>query len=161
MFETGDAYFVTGDLLRRDPDGDYWFVDRLADVVLTAQGPVTTIAVDDALCRLPDIRQAVVYGVTVAGEEHQALCAAVVTRGELDLARFTKAVSDALPAAKRPRFVRVVPAHSADGRLSPLQVAPARRGPRGRGPLAALGRSARLVRGAERRHGAERERHLS
>ncbi len=106
VFESGDAYFVTGDLLRRDADGDYWFVDRLSDVVRTSAGPITTIAIDDALCRLPGVRQAISYGVSVAGET--VLAAAIVPRGELDVARFSRALAEALPMARRPRYVRLV-----------------------------------------------------
>jgi acyl-CoA synthetase (AMP-forming)/AMP-acid ligase II len=40
VFLPGDRWFVTGDLLRRDADGDYWFVDRLSDVIRTSAGPV-------------------------------------------------------------------------------------------------------------------------
>src|SRR5204863_7516175 len=33
VFRRGDAYFRTGDLLRRDRDGYYYFVDRIGDTL--------------------------------------------------------------------------------------------------------------------------------
>ena len=31
LFESGDAWFNSGDLMRQDDDGDFWFIDRLGD----------------------------------------------------------------------------------------------------------------------------------
>jgi putative long chain acyl-CoA synthase len=109
VFETGDAWYVTGDLMRRDAEGDYWFVDRLGDVVRTALGPIPTIAVEDELCRIPAIRQAAVYGVAVPGASSQLLVAAVVLRDpSLDPLLLSHEIVAALPAPRRPRFLRIV-----------------------------------------------------
>ena len=77
VFEAGDAWFVTGDLLRRDVDGDFWFVDRLADVVRSAGGPIPTIAIEDALARMPGVRRAAAYGVSIPGVAGEVLVAAL------------------------------------------------------------------------------------
>ncbi len=103
VFNTGDAWFVTSDLLRRDEDGDYWFVDRLRDLVRTAEGPIPTRPIEDALYDLPGVALAIAYGLALPGATFEIPVAAVVPKpGEpLDL--------DALrPGAARPRFVRVV-----------------------------------------------------
>lgn len=105
VFEVGDAWFVTGDLLRRDGDGDYWFVDRLSDVVRSASGPIPTIAIEDALDHLPSIQRAAAYPLERSGG--QVLCATIVTRGR-DLDAIGHEIVGALPAARRPRVVRVV-----------------------------------------------------
>ncbi|MFO0686601.1 MAG: alpha/beta fold hydrolase [Sandaracinus sp.] len=107
VFDPGDAWFVTGDLMRRDEEGDYWLVDRLSDVVRTEQGPIPTLAVEDALETCRNVRTAVAYGVS-PGAGRPVLCATVLTRdGTLDPAALTEDVVSRLPAAKRPRFVRV------------------------------------------------------
>jgi len=109
VFDPGDAWFVSGDLMRRDADGDHWFVDRLADVVRTSTGPVPTIAVEDALCRLPGVRRAAVYGVEVSSTTGQVLTAAVVLRdATADLERLGREIVSALPIGRRPRFLRRV-----------------------------------------------------
>ena len=48
-FAAEDAWLATGDLFRRDPDGDYWRVDSIADVIRTAEGPVFTAPIRNAL----------------------------------------------------------------------------------------------------------------
>jgi putative long chain acyl-CoA synthase len=108
VFDPGDAWFVTGDLMRADDDGDFWFVDRIADVVRTERGVVTTVAVEDALLESPRIARAIAYGVNDAGQ--RVLVAAIVLRdGELDLERLSSDLARALPPARRPRYLRVVP----------------------------------------------------
>jgi acyl-CoA synthetase (AMP-forming)/AMP-acid ligase II len=107
VFDPGDAWFVTGDLVRRDEDGDYWLVDRLADVVRSEQGPVPTIAVEDALETCRNVRTAVCYALPAG--KRQELAATIVTKdGALDAALFTEDVVSRLPTPKRPRVVRVV-----------------------------------------------------
>ncbi len=60
VFEPGDAWLTTGDLARRDADGDYWFVDRLVDVMRTAAGPLPSRPLEDTLYALPEVALAVV-----------------------------------------------------------------------------------------------------
>ncbi|MFT3768613.1 MAG: AMP-binding protein [Minicystis sp.] len=111
VFEPGDAWLASGDLVRRDADGDYWFVDRLADVIRTAFGPVPSRPIEDALYTLPEVALAAVYGVPLPGEEGEVPTAAVVLRegAALDGAALFRAL-EALPAESRPRFVRLVEA---------------------------------------------------
>ena len=41
VFEPGDAWLETGDLFRRDADGDYWLVDHVPALIRTATGVVS------------------------------------------------------------------------------------------------------------------------
>ncbi len=49
VFSRDDAWLPTGDLFRRDADGDYWRVDSVGDVIHTDAGPVFTAPIRDAL----------------------------------------------------------------------------------------------------------------
>ncbi len=69
VFEPGDAWPASGDLVRRDEDGDYWFVDRLADVIRTAFGLVPSRLIEDALYELPEVALAAVYGVPLPARQ--------------------------------------------------------------------------------------------
>ncbi|MEB2310437.1 MAG: alpha/beta fold hydrolase [Sorangiineae bacterium] len=103
VFSSGDAWFVTKDFLRRDADGDYWFVDRLRDLIRAARGVMPTRPLEEALHELPAVALAIAYGVRLPGAHHEEPVAAVVLRpgARLDL--------DALrPERARPSFVRVV-----------------------------------------------------
>jgi putative long chain acyl-CoA synthase len=111
VFDPGDAWFITGDLVRRDEDGDHWLVDRVSDVARTEQGPIPTLAVEDALETCRNVRNAVCYALDRLPGQKQILVATIVAKdGVLDPAAFTDDVVSRLPIAKRPRLVRVVKA---------------------------------------------------
>ena len=109
VLEPGDAWLTTGDLVKRDAGGDYWFVDRLADVILTAGGPVPSRPIEDTLYTLPEVALAVVYGVRDG--DHEVPVAAVVPAAGavLDGAALFAALSAAHPEEALPRAVRVLP----------------------------------------------------
>lgn len=108
VFDPGDAWFVTGDLVRRDEEGDHWLVDRISDVARTDQGPIPTLAVEDALETCRNVRMAVCYALDRPGHKQTLTATIVVKDGLLDPASFTEDVVSRLPSAKRPRLVRIV-----------------------------------------------------
>jgi len=110
VFATGDSWFVTGDLLRRDADGDYWFVGRGIVTILTAAGPAYPFAIEDALYQIPGVTLAVAYGVTVPGSRDQVPVAAVILRTgvALDRAATLRVMEASLPRHAWPRFIRRV-----------------------------------------------------
>lgn len=106
VFEPGDRWFSSGDLLRQDADGDFWFVDRLGDVVRTSEGPVFTRHVEDVLYRRADVQMVSVYGVSHEGES--VVVATIVPREPgSDLTRLAELVQEKLEPHERPRFVRI------------------------------------------------------
>src|SRR5438445_12125147 len=76
VFAAGDAWLVTGDLFRRDRDGDYWRVDSVAEVIMTRDGPVFSTPIRDALADLPAVDLSVAYGVTPGPGEPEIAVAA-------------------------------------------------------------------------------------
>jgi len=111
VFEPGDAWLGTGDLVRVDEDGDYWLVDPVDDVIHTARGPVTTIAVEDALTtEVRGIDLAAVYGLKLPGLEHEVPAAAITMQpGEqLDPKALRRAVRKRLQEIDRPIIIRRV-----------------------------------------------------
>jgi putative long chain acyl-CoA synthase len=109
VFGREDAWLQTGDLFRRDPDGDYWRIDNVADVVHTSAGPVFAGPIRDALGDLPAVDLAVAYGVAPPGSPHELAIAAVTLRAgqELDGGDIEAAASS-LPEGGRPAIVHVV-----------------------------------------------------
>jgi putative long chain acyl-CoA synthase len=109
VFAREDAWLATGDLFRRDSDGDYWRIDSVADVIHTADGPVFAGPIRDTLGDLPSIDLAVAYGVKSPSGGHELAIAAVTLRaghelheGDIDAALAV------LPKAARPAIVQVV-----------------------------------------------------
>jgi fatty-acyl-CoA synthase len=108
VFEEGDAYFATGDLMRRDADGFIYFADRIGDTFRWKGENVSTQQVAQALSGFPGVHAACVYGVLVPNSEGRAGMAALVADDDLDLAGLYRHVESRLPGYARPLFVRVV-----------------------------------------------------
>src|SRR5665213_2179989 len=108
VFHRDDAWLATGDLFRRDSDGDFWRLDSVRELIHSASGPVFTAPIRDALGDLPAVDIAVAYGVP-GPKGHDLAVAAVTLRPEyqLDAAELTAALA-VLPRAQRPTVVRVV-----------------------------------------------------
>ncbi|WP_067455266.1 AMP-binding protein [Actinomadura macra] len=79
VFAPEDAWTITGDLFRRDADGDFWLVGRDAELIRTAEGIVPPGPIRDALGDLPCIDTVAVYGIPDGDTELAA--AAVSLRG--------------------------------------------------------------------------------
>ena len=61
VFKPGDSWFRTGDLLRKDAEGLYYFCDRLGDTFRWKSENVATTTVAEALAKVVDHPN--VYGV--------------------------------------------------------------------------------------------------
>ena len=107
VFEPGDAWIRTGDLMRKDEQGYFYFVDRIGDTFRWKGENVATCEVSEAICAFPGIKHANVYGVTVPETEGRAGMATLVTEDELDLAKFRRHLMNRLPPYARPLFLRI------------------------------------------------------
>ncbi len=105
-FKPGDAWFRTGDLMRRDRHGYFYFVDRTGDTFRWKGENVATSEVAEVLSVFPGILEANVYGVEVPGVEGKAGMAALVTGGDFDLSRMPEYLGSNLPSFARPVFLR-------------------------------------------------------
>jgi len=107
VFEADDIWFVTWDVLRRDADGDFWFVDRKSQMLRTKAGVVATRTIEDALYGFPDLRHTVVYGVEREGGDRAV--AVVVTEGNqgLNLQAWNEFTAG-LDPSERPGWVKRV-----------------------------------------------------
>jgi fatty-acyl-CoA synthase len=107
VFAPGDAWYRTGDLMRRDRQGYFYFVDRIGDTFRWKGENVATSEVSEAICAFPSIRQACVYGVAVPGTEGRAGMALLVANDELDLTAFRTHLINCLPHYAVPLFLRI------------------------------------------------------
>ena len=119
VFTPGDAWFRTGDLLRRDADGYYYFVDRIGDTFRWKGENVATQEVADVLNGASGVTESVVYGVEIPGEDGRAGMAAVVLAegASFDAAAFYAHTERHLPRYAMPAAVRLVRAVEVTGTL--------------------------------------------
>jgi len=107
VFEKGDMWFRTGDLMRKDKDGYIYFVDRIGDTFRWKGENVSTNEVGEALTAMPGIVTANVYGVAIPGYDGKAGMAAITTDGDVDYDNLYKALDEKLPPYAIPVFIRV------------------------------------------------------
>jgi fatty-acyl-CoA synthase len=107
VFEEGDVWFRTGDLMRKDKRGYFYFVDRIGDTFRWKGENVSTTEVELVLDQFDCILEANVYGVAVEGRDGRAGMAAVVAKDNLDLAALHEHLVRCLPDYARPVFLRI------------------------------------------------------
>jgi len=107
VFEPGDMWFRTGDLMSKDEDGYIYFVDRIGDTFRWKGENVSTNEVAEFVAKAPGIATANVYGVSVPGTDGRAGMAAVTTDGDIDFDTLFTWLSDHLPKYAIPLFIRV------------------------------------------------------
>ncbi|MBE7217262.1 MAG: long-chain-acyl-CoA synthetase [Caulobacteraceae bacterium] len=113
--QKGDAWFRTGDLMREDGEGYFYFVDRVGDTFRWKGENVATGEVEAALARAPGVEEANVYGVEVPGQEGRAGMAALVVAQGFDLAELDAVIDRELPPYAQPRFLRLQPSLETTG----------------------------------------------
>jgi fatty-acyl-CoA synthase len=121
VFATGDAWYRTGDLMRKDSAGFFYFVDRIGDTFRWKGENVSTAQVAQAICSCRGVRQAVVYGVAVPGTDGKAGMAAMVVDDAFDLTAFRQHLAASLPFYAGPVFVRVGESLEMTGTFKPTK----------------------------------------
>jgi fatty-acyl-CoA synthase len=109
VFRKGDLWFRTGDLMRRDAHGYFYFVDRIGDTFRWKGENVSTGEVGEALAAAQGILEANVYGVAVPGVDGRAGMAAMVVNGDFNLDALPVHLKARLAPYARPIFLRLTP----------------------------------------------------
>ena len=107
VFKPGDAWFRTGDLMKQDEHGYYYFMDRVGDTFRWKAENVATNEVAGVLSGFEGITQANVYGVEVPGYDGRAGMAALVSETPPDLDALKAYLDQELPHYARPVFLRL------------------------------------------------------
>ncbi len=107
VFAKGDLWFRTGDLLRKDVAGYFYFVDRIGDTFRWRGENVSTTQVAAVLRGCPGVTDAVVFGVAVPGQEGRAGMAAITTDDNFGVDALAAHLNAHLPGYAQPLFVRL------------------------------------------------------
>jgi crotonobetaine/carnitine-CoA ligase len=106
-----NLWFHTGDALRRDADGWYYFVDRYKDALRRRGENISSYEVEQGLLAHPSVLECAVIAVPAsieAGEDEVMAC--VVLSEETDPALLWEFCSTRVPAFAVPRFIRTMTA---------------------------------------------------
>ena len=109
VFAWGDAWFRTGDLMKRGAHGYFYFIDRIGDTFRWKGENVATSEVAEALGVVEGIKEANVYGVSVPGQEGRAGMAALVVTPGFDPVTLAAKIASNLAPYARPVFLRLLP----------------------------------------------------
>ena len=107
VFEKGDQYFRSGDLLSKDDLGYVYFADRIGDTFRWKGENVATSEVAEAFVGFDGILEANVYGVSIPGSDGKAGMAALSTNKDIDLVKLYQKLSSSLPAYAQPLIIRI------------------------------------------------------
>ena len=121
VFEAGDVWFRTGDLMRRDHAGFYYFVDRMGDTFRWKGENISTQQVGEVLSRFSGVTEAIVYGVSVEGEEGRACMVALTTTPLFDLDALPAFAERHLPSYAQPMFLRLCENIETTGTFKPIK----------------------------------------
>ena len=113
VFRKGDLYYRSGDALRRDNEGRWYFLDRLGDTFRWKSENVSTAEVAEVLGRYPGVGEAIVYGTLVPRHDGRAGCVSLrfaegVSPETFDWKAFLSYARDKLPKFAVPVFLRLV-----------------------------------------------------
>lgn len=103
-----NGWFHTGDLLRRDVEGNYFFVDRLKDVIRRRGENISSIEVEEGVVSYPGVREVAAIPVRDATGDEEVMV--VVTRqpgGSFDKKELIEHCIKKLPHFMVPRYVLV------------------------------------------------------
>jgi len=108
VFVAGDAWFRSGDLMRKDAAGFFYFVDRVGDTFRWKGENVSTSEVAEIISAYAGVVDVIVYSVAVPATEGRAGMAALVPSAAFDIGAFERHLAEGLPDYARPVFVRVL-----------------------------------------------------
>ncbi len=110
-FEQGDTWFVTGDIFKVDTLGDYYFVDRQGQMIMTRLGPVASTRIEDAFYDTGALARCIAVGRADSEDPGVEIPVAAVQlhpNASVDLVAALSTAAQTLPEYARPRRIRVV-----------------------------------------------------
>jgi crotonobetaine/carnitine-CoA ligase len=106
-----NGWFHTGDLVRREADGNYFFVDRKKDAVRRRGENVSSVEVESEVLGFEGVAEAAVVGIPSEHGDEEILVAVVPLEGaSIDPRTLTEHLIPRMPHYMVPRYIRIVDA---------------------------------------------------
>lgn len=105
-----NGWFHTGDLVRREEDGNFYFVDRLKDAVRRRGENVSSIEVESEILGFQTVNEVAVVGVPSEHGDEELLAAVASGGSEIDPRALVEYLIPRMPHYMVPRYIRVMDA---------------------------------------------------
>lgn len=103
-----NGWFHTGDLMRRDEEGCFFFIDRKKDAIRRRGENMSSLEIEIEVCGHPAVREAAAYGVDMPGGEQEVMVAVAPVPGAvIDPRELVEYLIPRMTHFMVPRFVRV------------------------------------------------------
>ena len=103
-----NGWFHTGDLLMRDADGAFFFIDRKKDAIRRRGENMSSLEIEAEVAAYSDVREVAAYGVDMPGGEQEVMiCVAPPPGGAVDPEALIRFLLPRMTHFMVPRFVRV------------------------------------------------------
>jgi crotonobetaine/carnitine-CoA ligase len=122
-----NLWYHTGDLMRRDDEGDWYFVDRKADFIRYKGRNVSSFSVEAAVAAHPAVAEVAAHGVPAQELESEAELKIAVVRkpgAQVTAEELARFVNDTAPYFFVPRYIEFLEAlpHTPTGRVQKYQL---------------------------------------
>lgn len=106
-----NGWFHTGDLMTRDAEGNYFFVDREKDAIRRRGENISSIEVEAEVAEFPAVSEVAAYAVPSEYGEDEVMVAVAPTEGaQLEPAALIEYLQPRMTKFMLPRYVRVLAA---------------------------------------------------
>lgn len=103
-----NGWFHTGDIMRKDADGNYYFVDRAKDAIRRRGENISSMEVEAAVRGYPGVDEVIAVGIPVESEEEVMVVIVPKAGHTIDPPALIEWLTSRLPYFAVPRFVRFV-----------------------------------------------------
>jgi carnitine-CoA ligase len=104
-----NGWFHTGDLLRKDEEGYYYFVDRRKDAIRRRGENVSSHEVEMEILKHPAVREAAAFAAkSEIAEDEVMVCISMPANTSIELRAFIDFLIPRMPHFMVPRYVRVM-----------------------------------------------------
>ena len=103
-----NGWFHTGDLMRRDAEGCFFFVDRKKDAIRRRGENMSSLEIEIDVTAHPSVRECAAYGIDLLGGEQEVMVAvAPIDGAEIDPRELVEWLIPRMTHFMVPRYVRV------------------------------------------------------
>jgi crotonobetaine/carnitine-CoA ligase len=106
-----DGWFRTGDLFKRDANGNYYFLDRLKDYIRRRGENISSFEIEASVCTHESVLECAAVAVPSEWGEEEVKIAVVPRPGQrIDCAALYRYLSSRVPSFAMPRYIEVLDA---------------------------------------------------